>query len=526
MTNPETDIEARGRMSRLTLAASGLLVTTLALNSCGLLHPHENKDQHSAYSEKAFTTEQLLIKTGDSLIASRDEYGGGWRFRSAIQAPHFQTDRDVGASSVGMGFLVMADKYPEDPKWLKAAEETADWLIDVSSTDDQNNIYWADYVDDKHKSPDAYTSFDDGTIGIGDYFWRLYERTNEEKYKQIALSTLRWTFNQAENIGQTEPIYRWQWNAQDEDSEYQMGMGTGVVGIVHSLATYYERLHDTDPQMAARCKQFITGTLLYMNQTRETLGKNSGDSRALPETGVMGADGDTNMNSGYLSGAAGAAFMYLRLYDVFGNKQYLAEANELFDWLEDDKTGPMVRVSQDAIAWKLAIDPQGDDNPALATGFEEGATGIGWTYLQAYKLTGEKKYLTNAQQAANWLKTAAVRDIGGMTWNEHESPRSKVMYHANLNNGNAGIGMFLHELYEVTDNKKYEELAQQALNWIENSSLKDRKDAIYWLDNDGEADYSNDPSWHWGKAGIIAFAADMSGGSLDMPGQQSALDKK
>jgi hypothetical protein len=30
---------------------------------------------------------------------------GGWAWRSSIQAPHYQTDRDVGAASVGEGLL-------------------------------------------------------------------------------------------------------------------------------------------------------------------------------------------------------------------------------------------------------------------------------------------------------------------------------------------------------------------------------------------------------------------------------------
>src|SRR4051794_41764864 len=42
----------------------------------------------------------------DSLVARhRAMPEGGWAWRSSLQAPHYQTDRDVGAASIGQGLL-------------------------------------------------------------------------------------------------------------------------------------------------------------------------------------------------------------------------------------------------------------------------------------------------------------------------------------------------------------------------------------------------------------------------------------
>ena len=47
----------------------------------------------------------VVRMAGDSLVARhRAMPQGGWAWRSAIQAPHYQTDRDVGAASIGEGF--------------------------------------------------------------------------------------------------------------------------------------------------------------------------------------------------------------------------------------------------------------------------------------------------------------------------------------------------------------------------------------------------------------------------------------
>ena len=161
----------------------------------------------------------FLQETGNSLINLHEDDNGGWRFRSRIQTPHFQTDRDVGAAGIGVGFLALADKYPDDPRWLHAAKQTASWLIAVSSSDNAGGRFWHDYVDDGQVSADVYTSFDDGTIGISDFFWQLYEKTHDQQYKQMSLEGLQWTFSQAEAVNQDGLSgYRWKWDVTDPSS--------------------------------------------------------------------------------------------------------------------------------------------------------------------------------------------------------------------------------------------------------------------------------------------------------------------
>lgn len=504
-------------------AAVGISVALVA-SSCGGEAAQSDSSGYLSDQEAIHGQESMLVsqQIGDSLIAMHEDANSGWRFKSAIQAPHYQTDRDVGASGIGMGFLVLADRYPEEVKWQQTAEQTANWLISVAQKDSNGRMYWPDYADDDEQSDSAYTSFDDGTLGISDFFWQLYERTQNESYRAVAESSLAWTLAQAENVGSTDrPAYRWLWDKSDESSGYQMGMGMGVVGIVHALAEYHQRLQASNPALAAQSKQYMDGAVRYISSVRSELGNNNGDARALPETGLIGQDGDTNMNSGYLSGTAGAAFMYLKLYKVFNDRQYLEQAERSLSWLADEKSGPMVRVDDDKVAWKLSLDPQGGDDDQLATGFEEGAAGIAWVFLQAYKVTGQQQYLETAKQAANWLSSVAQPNAGGVTWHEDEAPRNPIV-HANLNNGAAGIGMFLLELNEASGDNRYKELADQARVWIANTAQREGN-LVFWDDNDGEANYSRDPSWHWGSAGIIAFMVRAEGGKVNIPGMQAGL---
>jgi hypothetical protein len=470
---------------------------------------------------------QFVQQAGASLLALHNDSHGGWRFRSGIQGPNYQTDRDVGAAGVGVAFLALAQLYPQDGRWLEGAKKTASWLMAVVVPDNAGGLSWPDYANDGDVAREHYTSFDDGALGVGDFFWRLYEQTHDEQYKKVAMQSVEWTLRQAENIGTADqPAYRWPYDASDRSSERYMGMGQGLVGTIDTLTLYYDRTKNTDPTFAALCRRYAEGGLRALAKARAALGANDGDSRALPETGIIGQDGDTAENSGYLSGAAGAAFMYLHAWRVFGNGAYRTEAERLLAWLNDTTHGPKI-ISGGGATWQVALDPRDKRNPEnkhYATGVEEGNAGIGWEFLQAFRDTGNTTYLATAQQAADWLLRIAVPAKGGLSWREYMNPPSSEI-HANMNNGAAGIAVFLYDLGQVLrvrgdpDAAKYLAAAQAARQWL-TASVAPRGNVIYWPGTDDGEPYKEavDPSVHWGIGGVVLSLGRISGGKLDTAG--------
>ena len=124
----------------------------------------------------------------------------------------------------------------------------------------------------------------------------------------------------------------------------------------------------------------------------------------------------------------------------------------------------------------------------------------------------------------------AIKDeAGGLSWREDENGLevdpdnlASGIVHPNLNNGASGIGMFLEDLYQATQDPRFRAGSQGAQNWLTTTATNDGK-TIYWNDNDDGAPFAKDPSWHWGSSGIISFLLHMQGGKRDVPGEQSSL---
>ncbi len=201
---------------------------------------------------------------------------------------------------------------------------------------------------------------------------------------------------------------------------------------------------------------------------------------------------------------------------------------------DDSSSGPKVTFVNGGAAWKLALDPQDVNDTHYATGMEEGNAGTGWAHLQAFNVTKRITLLNTAKQAGDWLLSVAIKDSkGGLSWAEDMHPKSTGLIHPNLNNGGAGIMVFLNDLaiackdIDPAAGKRFMAGAQAAKQSLQTTAVRDGNQT-YWNDIDIRDDgsvhrFRNDPSWHWGKAGIVAALLRVSGSTFDMPGMQSSL---
>lgn len=434
------------------------------------------------------------------LAAARPGPAGGSAWASVIQAPHQQTDRDVGAAGIAYGLLALSD-VTRDPvareRYLDAARDAADFLVAVQADTPGR---FPDFRDPDETAPMAYTSFDDGAAGIADLLWSMWERTGDERYRSSAVAGMEWLVGRAEGVDgkQCPELCRWAWSDYGTAS-YRNGIGEGQAGIVYALSVFAERTGDE------RYARYARGGAAYL------------ESRLDGDGGMPESSEERQRNTGYLSGAAGAAFVFLRMYAATGEQRWLADAEACLAFLDRTAT-----PAGGGVNWPIMVDGAGrETNDHRATGMEEGAAGIGWVSLQAYAVTGEPRHLERALAAGRWLQEVAVQEGGGVAWAEFEG--SDVV-HTGINSGAAGTGWFLHDLGLATGDATFLDSAQQARAWLAATAVP-TPDGLRWHGSREDTTWllAGEPSWHWGGAGVVGFLARLEGWDVDSPGMQPAL---
>ena len=422
----------------------------------------------------------------DSLVARRRAMpDGGSAWRSSMQAPHHHTDRDVGAASIGAGLLA-AYAVTGDHDYLRAARAAGDFLLGVAEPA-AGGLRWPDWADqDGRRSDTHFTSFDDGAAGISDYLWTLYTVTHESRFRTAALAGVRWLVAQAGGRSCPETACTWRWTDDPDRRVQHYGIGMGQAGIVLVLDTFADRTNDPTFRAYARAGAAQLRALT------------ANGTRPLPRS----SDDSATHETGFLSGSAGAAYMFLERYRRDRDPVDLVTARRLLAWVDDQR----VVDSVGTVSWPFA----GDADAWTASGFELGVAGIAWVNLQAARTTGDPAYRVRARQAGSWLRRVAVQ--GG--WDELPGDPGSPQ-HVGLDSGAAGIGWVLEDLARAgIDTAANRSAARTALAGLRSEARHDRLGAL-WYENRTSAGrrVRAEPSWHGGAAGIAAFAARLAGWS-------------
>jgi hypothetical protein len=457
----------------------------------------------TASAQNPLAQNPLVAEAAQSLINRHTALLGGWAWQSVIQAPNYQTDRDVGTASVGTAFLQMYDATGT-AGYLTAAEQAGNWLVAAQTSAG----WWPDYVNPGNVIPSGpakygFTSLDDGVIGQAGFLLTLYQKTGIVAYRTAGLKGIGWLLTVAEApSGKSCPSQQcyWDWWVPAQGRVF-LGLGSGVAGVFYGL-----------DQIAQ-----ITGNATYENYAlaaaayEETQIASSG---AVPEV-----PGGATYDTGLYQGGSGVAVAYFNLYQHTGNTRWLADANKIMAWVRaQEKTQPS------GVAWPISVGANG--NKTQSTDIAGGAAGIGWAELQAYKLTYSVVDLQTAEAAGTWLLTVQTAEGNGDEWEAYLTGGDADDYYTSEDLGVSGIGYFFNDLYLATGTASYNTAAQDAANWLQATSFIDA-DGAGWYQDDcmacgGWRDRA-EPSFNWGIAGIGAFGARLSGGPDDMPRDVSAI---
>lgn len=180
---------------------------------------------------------------------------------------------------------------------------------------------------------------------------------------------------------------------------------------------------------------------------------------------------DSTKGRGYM------AWGYLYLYKATKQKEYLDKAIACLNWLDQHKC-PRFKTH----SWSNHFDFSSrggkytKDDPIIVW-----TSLIGQTYLEAYEITGEKRWLEIALSVCGWIMDLPREKTNSGNCISYLAHLQSSIHNANM----LGAAMLAHG-YKHTGNQQYLDVARSAMEY---SCSRQLPDGSWW--------YAEDPRYHW-----------------------------
>lgn len=225
------------------------------------------------------------------------------------------TGQEYGAAGMGSSFLLVG-KYLQNASYIEFAKEIAIWINKSGTWDeDRFRVPWTPFGGDTEFDQYVATGFGVGEAGIIDFMLDLYEYTNENLFKDLAIGLAKdliasdqggyWNYG---SVAYITTLYA--------GNDGLIGYYSGNSGIALQLLRIYNITKD--PKLlksSARAELFIEKLILESGAT--SIGK---DYQYVHRTGLG-------------TGAAGVANYYLDLYEKFGLERHLKTSEKILTHL-------------------------------------------------------------------------------------------------------------------------------------------------------------------------------------------------
>ena len=380
-------------------------------------------------------------------------------------------------------------------RYRRAAVAAGDYLLGVAEPA-AGGLRWPDWADpDGERSTTHFTSFDDGAAGISDYLWKLYRVTRARRFRAGALAGMRWVVSRAEGADCPETACAWTWTDDPEWRVAYNGVGMGQAGIVLALDAFADRTGDPTFRAYARA-----GAARLRELT-------ANGTRPLPR----GSE-DPTLETGFLSGSAGAAYMFLDRWAHDRDPADLATARGLLRWVNDQAIADASR----GLSWPIS---RGQRRRAGRLRARGGGHRVG----QPAGLPRHRRSRVPRRGAPGGHLAAVGRDRGLGLGRAPRRPDGARSTSGSTAARPGSAGCWRTSRARASSRPPTGAAARAALDGLRADAGRDRLGA-FWYENrtDGRRRLRAEPSWHWGSAGIAAFAARLAGWSGRGPGGQAA----
>ena len=280
-----------------------------------------------------------------------------------------------------------------------------------------------------------------------------------------------WLINEAILIGDS-----YKWPDLVGSYYYHTDLYYGSPGIVTLFSELYEMIADEE------YFQYAVGGAQWLIE------------RAISEAGGYKwpqREGLSLYYTGLYVGTAGTGDAFLNLYETLSDTIYLEYATGAADWL----LSVAIFENPDECKW-----PSSQYSADYCTDIIYGASGIGLFLLRMYDFTNNPEYLDYARYAGNWLVNQAIPDGSGYKW---EVSNYCPYIYTGFSHGAAGIGYFLAELYEHTNDSLFLDYAKGAGQWLIDIAVPEAGGCKWWPKDGDTPSYAT--GWCHGPAGTCVL---------------------
>ncbi|MCO6478589.1 MAG: hypothetical protein J5I94_18295 [Phaeodactylibacter sp.] len=241
-------------------------------------------------------------------------------------------------------------------------------ILESRKEDEYGNYFWiSPKVIDEEIYFQAFETVYSGVSGIILFFIRLYEITNDDKYRQAIIKSVGWLYRYCRE------------NPTDNYAFY-----TGRMGVVYTLLKVYESLAEKAylekaEELAIKCGRFI-------------------ELRDPPVYDL-------------LNGTAGALLGLLFLYEKKQSQEILQLIEQYVNHLLDGVKWGRRGIFWDITGWEIWP----------LTGFSHGSSGIGYVFIQLAKLFDNAAYYWIAEQSFNYENQFYSKKNNN--WKDFRKPR-------------------------------------------------------------------------------------------------------
>lgn len=413
----------------------------------------------------------------------------------------------------------MADKIPylfrkfNTDDYLKAAIEAADWISDLEIKEDKGITWKAFPKGQQGLSGSVFlsnTSFYTGSAGIGFFYLRLYQSTQDKKWLDKATKACDYLLDKEKDISYYEEIQR---SIEAESGKkhasklygwafsYKAGpISEGQFAHALYLETDEQKYYDFAIRQA---DVFVSAGIekdgkIHWSDARDIVGdaggivyllqvyKQTGDKKYLEtaikageyiedfafpaKTGgnyyylydlVSANEGDEDtIHVNFSHGSAGIAYLWAVLYEATKDEKYLQRADKIFEYLTGIASG-----DEEAVLYPYQYHPKkGIADDKFYLGMCGGPIGASFPYKKLYQITGDEKYLKQIKRLAEGLVRAGVPEH--LSWGYWGSKCICC--------GGPGALEYFADLYEITGDEKYKNYAIRTANKLITDSFEEK----------------------------------------------------